>query len=317
MWRFRAYSIELTLTAILLASIGFFGYLGYGLIASSGRTPPFSGSEAWDNAKTLMEKGARITGDPIMDETKNWLSQRLRENGWHVVIQPFTTQNQNEAFNLIARNRKEIDDQPVIILGTHYNSRSQADRDQDSEKRRLPVPGANGGASGTAILLEIADNLKPQEFEYRLCLAFFDAGDNEGLDGWNPAEGSTFFVNTYDTIAELQSCSNPQAVIILDLVGSGSQLMFAESSNPVLARTIQEQALSLGYADWLGEQSGGIQSGDHLPFVRAQVPTVYILNSQYPHRYTTQDTLDKLKADELEKIGRTLQTWLEGYSTLQ
>lgn len=317
MWRFRVYSVELTLVAALFLAIGFFGYLGYGLVASGTGNRPFSGSSALELVQFQIEAGPRITGSETNEQIKQWLSDELRTDGWHVVIQRFTTQNQTEAVNVIARNRKEIDDKPVILLGTHFNTRNEADRDTNDAKRAEPVAGANSGASGTAVLLELANRVSPTDFPFRLCFAFFDAGDNAGIDGWNGAEGSTFFVETLNEIQELESCRGPAAAIIIDLVGAGPDLVFEAGSDQDLVSSLQSAAMDAGYEDWLTTQISSLEVGDHVPFLQADIPTAYIFGDNYTHRYTSADTLDKVSAAELEKIGRTLQTWLEDITTVE
>lgn len=311
MWRFRIYSIELTLVAALFLAIGFFGYLGYGLVASGTGNRPFSGEQALDFVQFQLDAGPRITGSQTNEQIKQWLSDQLRADGWHVVIQPFTTANETKAVNVIARNRKENDGSPLIILGTHFNSRSVADRDPNESNRLEPVPGANSGASGTAVLLELANRINPNELDFRVCIAFFDAADNDGLDGWQAAEGSSYFIETLSDIEELQSCINPQAAIILDMVGAGPNLVFESGSDQELVRSVQQAAVVAGYEEWMNGQASLLESGDHLPFMQAQIPTAYIFGDAYEHRYTTADGLDKISAAELEKIGRTLQTWLD------
>ncbi len=311
MWRFRIYGIELTLVAALFLAIGFFGYLGYGLVASGTGDRPFSGAQALEFVKFQLDAGPRVTGSPTNEKIKQWLSDELRADGWHVVIQPFTTANQINAVNVIARNRKENDGTPLIIVGTHYNSRTFADKDANESRRQEPVPGANSGASGTAVLLELANRINPTELEFRVCFAFFDAADNDGLEGWSAAEGSAYFIETLTDIDELQSCANPQAAIILDMVGASPNLVFETGSNQELVASVQQAAVAAGYDNWLNGQVSLLESGDHLPFMEARVPTAYIFGDAYQHRHTTADTLDKISADELEKIGRTLQTWLD------
>ena len=314
MWYFRTYSIELTLVAALLVAIGFFGYLGYGLVASDNQ---FSGDQALAFVQHQVAEGPRVTGSATNERIKEWLSNELRVAGWHVVIQPFTTSNQTAAVNLIARNRKEADGTPVILLGSHYNTRNVADRDDNEASRNAPTPGANSNASGTAVLLELAKRIKPTDLEYRLCLAFFDASDNNGLEGWTPSEGSHYFIDTLDDIQELDSCRNPQAAIILDSVGSGPSLVFESSSEPVLVRMIQQAAMENDYQDFPAGPISKPESGDHSPFIEAQIPTLYLFNDTYTHLHKSSDTVDKVSAAELEKLGRTLQTWLEEFVPAQ
>lgn len=317
MLRLRSYSIELSLVAILLASIGFFAYLGYGLVASSGDARPFSGDKAFEYAKAQVDMGPRITGSRVNEELKEWFSQELRSNGWHVVIQPFTTNNQTEAVNLIARNRKEVDNRPAILIGAHFNTRNVADQDENLANRDKPYPGANGGASGPALLLELARRIKPQELNLRLCLAFFDGGDNAGLNGWEPAEGSSYFIDTIDDFEELKSCASPQAVIILDLVGADAPLSFEATSDQAISSSLRETADKLNYSNGFAAENGGTILGDQLPFARNGIPTAFILDPNYPYRHTMSDTLDKLDREAMERIGRTLQTWIEDVAALQ
>ncbi|MEM7125270.1 MAG: M28 family peptidase [Chloroflexota bacterium] len=315
--RFRAYSVELSLIVILFLAIGFFGYLGYGLVASSVGSRPFSGARALEYARTQIEEGPRTTGSLANERLKEWFSQELRDNGWHVVIQPFTTNNQSSAVNLIARNRKTVDSSPVVLVGAHYNTRSVSDKDPNPENRDQPTLGANSGASGPAVLLELARRINPQNLSIRLCLAFFDASDNNDIEGWEPAEGSDYFLNTLNNFEELRSCTSPQAVIILDMVGTGSPLSFESVSDLTIANSLRQVANALSYSDLFTEGSGDGELGDQMPFARANIPTVFILDTKYTYRHTQEDTLDKLDEAALERIGRTLQTWLEETATLQ
>jgi Zn-dependent M28 family amino/carboxypeptidase len=89
--------------------------------------------------------------------------------------------------------RKKNDESPQIIFGAHYDSRMFADNDADAANHSLPVPGANDGASGVAVLLELARSLPKDSAP--IWLVFFDAEDNGNIEGWDWILGSREFVN--------------------------------------------------------------------------------------------------------------------------
>ena len=188
-----------------------------------------------------------------------------------------------------------------IILGAHYDSRLRSDYDPDPEKQTTPVPGANDGASGVAVLLELARVL-PVETGHEIWLVFFDAEDNGRIDDWDWILGSRAFA------ASLQA--KPDAVIIVDMVGDADlQLPLEQNSDPVLSQQIWQIAAKLGYAQFIPEYKYSILD-DHIPFIELGIPAVDIIDIDYAYYHTTQDTPDKVSAQSLHAVGDTLLKWL-------
>ena len=200
--------------------------------------------------------------------------------------------------NVIA---KRSDAPPQIILGAHYDTRFFADKDPDPTNQSKPVPGANDGASGVAILTELARTL-PQD-SVPVWLAFFDAEDQGRFDGWDWILGSRAFVK------ELQF--RPQAVVIVDMIGDADLNIYMEiNSDPTLRAEIWNTAAGLGYQKNFIPEEKYSMLDDHTPFLEAGIPAVDLIDFDYPYYHTTQDTSDKVSAQSLKVVGETLWTWV-------
>jgi Zn-dependent M28 family amino/carboxypeptidase len=126
---------------------------------------------------------------------------------------------------------------PLILLGAHYDTRRFADR--DAANAAQPVPGANDGGSGVAVLLELARVLADEEPTCDLRLAFFDGEDNGGIDGWDWAAGARHYAEGLDRA--------PLAVVVVDMVGDRDlDLPLERTSTPDLAAEIWSAAQALG-----------------------------------------------------------------------
>jgi Zn-dependent M28 family amino/carboxypeptidase len=221
----------------------------------------------------------------------------LAEAGWETRVQSAQMLG-HTVENVIAYRG---DEPPRVILGAHYDTRLHADQDPDPAKQQDPVPGANDGASGVAVLLELARVLP--EDGGPVWLVFFDAEDNGRIEGWDWILGSQAFV------AELEF--QPEAAVIVDMIGDADQNIYIErNSNPELSEEIWEIAAELGYGRSFIPTPRHSILDDHTPFLQAGIPAVDIIDFDYPYWHTTEDTVDKVSAESLEAVGRTLQEWL-------
>jgi len=301
----RAYTIEITLLLALAGSLGFFGYLGYGLVQPSPDTITFSGEKALAHVQTQIEFGPRITGSEAHKAAGDWVIRELSEQGWEVFIQPFEPLETVEARNILAVSGSG----PAVIIGAHYDSRIFADADPDLANRSLPVPGGNDGASGVAVLMELARSLNVPASGKTICLVFFDAEDNGRIPGWDWILGSRFFVSR---ISALPKCSEPEMAVIVDMIGDADQQVYRErNSTEFLVDAIWATAAEIGYGEWIVNEPRHAMIDDHTPFLEAGIPAVVLIDFDYPYWHTVEDTLDKVSAESLARIGRTLEVWLE------
>ena len=301
----KTFRTEITLLAALAASAGFFGYLGYGLIELPVSPVSFSAEQAMVYVEEQMAFGHRITGTRSHREMGDWMVQELNANGWDVLIQPFRPLPEVEARNFIAYKGSG----PVIILGAHYDTRIFSDEDPDPANRETPVPGANDGASGVAVLLEMARTLDVASTDHTICLVFFDAEDNGRIPGWDWILGSRYFV---ENLEALEECQSPRYTVIVDMIGDADQqLLWEPNSDRGLTEAIWSVAAQLGYGEWFRLAPGTPLLDDHTPFIEAGYTAIDIIDFTYPYWHTVEDTPDKLGVESFERVGATLEVWLE------
>lgn len=259
----------------------------------------FDGQRAYADLAYQVNLGPRLPGSEAHAQTVAWIGESLESAGWQTTIQEATMMG-HLVRNVVARRGKE--GAPLVILGAHYDSRLVADKDPDITRRSDPVVGANDGASGVAVLLEIARVL-PRDLNIQVWLVFFDAEDNGGVPGWDWILGSTAFVQ--------QLTLRPEAAVILDMIGDADlDLYFERNSDGMLRSQIWEQAAALGYDAYFHPSPKYAILDDHSPFLAQGIPAVDLIDFDYPYHHTTADTLDKVSAESLKVVGDTVLTWL-------
>lgn len=261
----------------------------------------FDGRAAYRHVTAQMEIGPRPSGSQGIRETQQYIVEKLTKYRWSVEYQDFRYRD-TPARNIIAKVGQGKG--PVILIGAHYDTRRQADNDSAPEKRTQPVPGANDGASGVAVLLELARSLDKAKLQNEVWLVFFDTEDNGRLNGWQFIAGSSYFANNLTV--------EPAAVIIADMIGDADQQIYKEqNSTPWLTELVWETAARLGYNKWFLPTYKYSMLDDHTPFLRRGIPAVDLIDFDYPYWHTTQDTADKVSADALARVGRVIETLLE------
>jgi Zn-dependent M28 family amino/carboxypeptidase len=261
----------------------------------------FNGESAYQTVRKQLSFGARYPGSDGHQQFINWIQNELLSLGWQNEIHQ-SSQMGLHIFNVVA---KRGDGHPWIILGTHYDTRQLADRELKIDDEEQPVPGANDGASGVAVLLELA-RILPSDIKQQLWLVFFDAEDNGQIEGLDWALGSRAFVNDLE--------NTPDAVVIIDMIGDADLNIYREAnSNSQLTDEIWMRAEKLGYDDYFINQAGLSIVDDHTPFIMMDIPAVLIIDINYPYWHTTEDTADKISAHSLKIVGDTLYHWLIDY----
>ena len=258
----------------------------------------FNAARAYKDVLTQVNFGPRTPGSPAHDATVEYIQSELVKAGWEVEIQ------QGEMLGHPVRNiiaRRGAGDE-WFILGAHYDSRFVADKDPDQALSQLPVPGANDGASGVAVLLELARSL-PEDSGKEIWLVFFDTEDQGRIEGWDWILGSRVFVQSLE--------GTPDAVVIVDMIGDANLNIHREkSSDPGLTDQIWSVASELGYAEFfINSGKYGILD-DHTPFLEAGIKAIDIIDFDYEHYHTSQDTPDKVSESSLRIVGEVLLKWI-------
>ncbi len=258
----------------------------------------FSGKRSYEDLQYQVSLGPRTPGSQAHQQCLEWIRMQLTDSGWDVSVQESTYMNY-PVRNIIAKKGSGND---LIILGAHYDSRFRADHDPEQSNHILPVPGANDGASGVAVLLELARTLQIRS-DQTIWLVFFDFEDQGRIEGMDWIIGSSAFVETLTEI--------PQAVVIIDMSGDKSLNIFQEqNSDPMLSNDIWNKADELGYGDiFLAKLKYRILD-DHIPFLNKGIPAIDIIDFDYPYWHTVDDTVDRTSPESLEVVGRTLWYWI-------
>jgi Zn-dependent M28 family amino/carboxypeptidase len=284
---------------MLVAAVGLLALAGYIIWAYPGKVPEtqFDGQRAFEDVKKQVEFGPRTTGSAAQEQFIAWLRGQLESADWEVSIQR-TEMMGHTIKNVIASRGNE---KPPIILLTHYDSRLLADNDPDPNNQTSPVPGANDGASGVAVLLELARVLPKDSVPVQLL--FVDAEDNGRIPGWDWILGSRAFV------ASLKD--KPKEVILVDMIGDANLNIYMEkNSDPQLTDQIWATAKSLGYETYFIPTYKYQVIDDHIPFIETGIPAVDIIDLDYPYWHTAQDTPDKVSPASLNIVGKTLLKWI-------
>jgi Zn-dependent M28 family amino/carboxypeptidase len=257
----------------------------------------FVGDRAYAHVLKQDEFGPRPVGSEAGRKTAEYIASELEELGWATEMQDFTYRDV-PGVNVLASKGNG----PLVLLGAHFDTRLFADR--DPVDRSQPVPGANDGGSGVAVLLELARVLDLKKAGAEVWLAFFDAEDQGYINGWPFSVGAA-------EMAERLS-ARPEAVVIVDMVGDAhQQIYFERNSDEELMRILWSIAAELGYEAHFIAQYRHAIIDDHLPFVKRGIPAVDIIDFDYPYWHTVEDTPDKVRPESLERVGRVLETWLE------
>lgn len=257
----------------------------------------FNGNRAFADVEKQLSFGPRTPGSAAQHDFINWLTAELEKSDWQPSIQQGELIG-NPVKNIIAQRG---DESPEILLVAHYDSRLLADNDPDPNNRSQPVPGANDGASGVAVLVELS-RILPED-TIPLGLLFTDAEDNGRIQGWDWLLGARYFVSTMQF--------RPKAVIVVDMIGDRELNIYKElNSDPELTSQIWEVARGLGYEEYFINEPKHTILDDHVPFIELGIPAVDIIDIEYPYWHTSQDTLDKISPNSLKVVGETLLQWI-------
>lgn len=271
--------------------------------------PQFEGDSAFALLRKQVEFGPRYPGSPGHAAQLAWMEEYLRARADTVVMQAFTHQSvEGETLaltNVFARFRPE--DGTRILLLAHWDTRPEADMDRDPDKVREPIDGANDGASGTAVLLELADVLASHSPPIGVDLLFVDGEDWSGMD---LLVGSEYFA------ANLPPGYKPLYGILLDMIGDANPVYRIEQNSrdyaPEVVERVWRTAEELGLSAIFSRQQGIYIEDDHLPLNRAGIRTIDIIDFDYgpgnAYWHTTQDRIENTSPKGLDAVGRVLAT---------
>lgn len=268
--------------------------------------PVFNGDQAYHYLKSQCDFGPRNPNSRGHKDCLQYLYAKLAETTDICRKQTFTYYDsvRNDTLkltNVIASYNPKS--QRRVMLCAHWDTRPWADREADSALHTLPIIGANDGASGVAVLLELAGILQKNQPPFGVDIALFDGEDygNEGqTEGW--LIGSKYFVQNIGGY-------RPLAVILLDMIGDSDLQIYREEYSATYARRyvdlIWKTAGLENAAHFLPETKHSVYD-DHIPFLQAGIPAVDIIDIEYEYWHTLADTPDKCSIESLAEVGRVI-----------
>jgi glutaminyl-peptide cyclotransferase len=282
--------------------------------------PAFNAERARLLVDTQVNFGPRVPNFPGHDEEVHWLTAALKECTNAVNVQSFT----HEAYdskplalsNIIASFNPEATWRVLIV--THFDSRPRADEDSNPAAKSSPVPAANDGASGTAVMLEMARAMKDNPPPIGVDL-LFDDGEDYGDFDKNKLDW--YFLGVKHFMQVKLANYNPRFAILLDMVGDKKAMFVPEqnsvNSAPQVVSFIWQTAQSLGLTHFKQNKTTSV-SDDHLPLIEGGIPSVDIIDGdlvghidpdkerQYWH--TLDDLPKHISSETLGEVGRLLLT---------
>jgi hypothetical protein len=272
----------------------------------------FDGERALAHIVSQVSFGPREPDNPdAKQKTISYIEQELAPFTKRITIQRFNYAGLSGANLWATINGTSATDSGRIMLGAHWDTRPQADKDRDHEQRKKPISGANDGGSGVAALLELARVFALAPPPVTVDFVFFDLEDMGHIDDLPYSIGASEFVAKNPSY-------RPSAGIILDMVCADNLSIPREVYSQSLAGevmdtiwTIAKQQNSTVFKD-----SPGIRIiDDHLAFLRAGIKVVDLIHYPFPdHWHTSADTVDKCSGDSLQQVGDVVQQFIATYN---
>ncbi len=292
------------------------------LQAAADAIPVFVADSAYQAVVRQLEFGPRVPGSDAQRACGQWLCDELQRYGAQVSRMESTVTAYDgtrlPCINIVGSYNPSAEQR--ILLMAHWDSRHVADNDPDPSKRTQPVPAANDGASGVAVLLEIARQLGQKQAKFGIDIFLTDAEDYGAPDTWKGEHDEKFW-----GLGTQAWCNAPHVEgykanfgILLDMVGAADATFYREYYSDRYAsdvvNLVWDTAARLGYSNMFINRSGAGITDDHTFVNRMRrIPTIDIIDTRmtgdgtfYPHWHTTDDTLDKISRETLGKVGNVL-----------
>ncbi len=282
----------------------------------------FDGNKAFNLVEAQCDFGPRVPGTPAHSKCASWLEQQLRQSCDTTIVQEGTvTTFDNKKLNIknfVGSFNPEANDR--ILLLAHWDCRPWADNDPDPAKHKEPVMGANDAASGVAVLLELARQMKDKKPNIGVDILLVDAedwGQNDDEDSW--ALGTQFWASN----PHVEDYS-PRYGILLDMVGAKGAKFSKEVMSMQFASSVVNEVWDIaqksGYSSYFDNNLGGAITDDHIIVNRMGIKCIDIIDTRsdsdtgfFAGWHTTDDTLHWIDSDVLKAVGQTVANVIYSY----
>ena len=281
----------------------------------------FRQDRAWSDLIKQCAFGPRKPGTQAHINCRDYIEAEMKKSCDNVHFQPFThtwttTGKPIKMWNIIGEQNYKNAKVRVVVIA-HWDTRPTADEERDTDKKAQPIPGANDGASGVAVLLELARVLKdrlPADVGIRYLMV-----DGEDL---GPGEDE-MYLGAIEYTKTMGSQPKANYGILLDMIGQKDlavpkEINSIRYANGVLS-ALYEHAARIGLSPTFPSITGEDIDDDHLPMIKAGLPTIDLIefSGYMPYWHKLSDTPDKCSAESLGKVGMLLQTWFQKKPTFK
>jgi len=266
---------------------------------------PFNGDQALAYVRTFMEFGPRVPGTDAHKRAGDWITTEMRLRADTVYEQTWmhtTKSGQSLPLrNVIARFNPMAEERLLYV--THWDSRPVADKSRTDSLRKLPTPGANDGGSGVGLFLALGDVLKATPPTIGVDLVFVD-----GEDYGTFAPDVDVLLGSMHFAANLPSASyRPLFGVVWDMIGEKDLRITQEGHSidraPEVVERVWRTASDMGYGNVFVPATTYPITDDHLPLLDKGLRVIDVIDLEYAHHHTVDDTIDKLSARSLKAVG--------------
>lgn len=293
--------------------------------ADSLTAAPFSADSAYAYIERQLAFGPRVPGSEGHKACAIWLENEMKRHGADTVTVQRATVQRHDGVSIPIANimaRFNPDAGKRVLLAAHWDTRPWADEENDASLHSRPIPGANDGGSGTAVLLELARQFGLQRPEIGVDLLLVDAEDSGVSGSDDPDDGSSswclgtqYWVDYHPYTA----ATLPQYAIVLDMVGGTGARFHREAVSqyavPSVVNKVWGLAARLGHGDTFVNETGGSVLDDHVFIMRAGIPAIDIIENSNqatgsfaPSWHTMADDISAIDRRPLRAAGETVAT---------
>lgn len=270
----------------------------------------FDGEKAYALLVKQVTLGPRAAETPAIASERRLICSELEANGWKHVRQPFVYNAEALGRDVRGENIWAVypaGKKPKYVISAHYDCRPIADQDQDPSRRSQPIPGANDGASGVAVLLELSRIVPKMKLTDGVGLMFFD-GEDSGISTEGFCQGARHMAANLPPELDFQYGVN------LDMIGNAQLRLPIEAMSQTRAPELTEKIWKIGqdrYPKVFVNSPGRPVFDDHCPFQEAGKNYVDLIDFDYPEWHTHTDTADKCSPLSLKAVGQVVSELLQ------
>jgi glutaminyl-peptide cyclotransferase len=265
----------------------------------------FNATRAMEYVQKQLEFGPRVPGTEGHRRTGDWIVEQMRQRSDTVIEQRFSHVTANgdtlPMRNILARIKPAATERVLYIA--HWDTRPISDRAASPADRGIPVPGANDGASGVALMMAVADVLKLTPPTWGVDLLFVDGEDyGDFTAGRDVLIGSKYFAQHLPA-----PDYRPLFGVVWDMIADSSLGIYQEGHSvrraPEIVSRVWQTAADLGYSGFFVPRVGESITDDHLPLLDGGLRVIDVIDIEFAAHHTPFDTIDKVSERSLQIVG--------------